>query len=86
MESHEVLSDLQTIFDELFLEPVRLAPELSAKEVDEWDSLLHISILAATEERFGIKFRTGEVEGTHNVGEFVALIRGHLDRKNGLSI
>jgi acyl carrier protein len=70
---------LQTIFDELFFEPVVLAPELSAKEVEEWDSLKHISLVIMVEERFGIKFRVGEVESTKNIGEFVALIRDRLE-------
>jgi acyl carrier protein len=74
-----VISRLQSIFDELFLDEVIVTPELSAKDVEEWDSLLHISLVVAIEERFGIKFRVGEVEATHNVGEFADLI---LERAN----
>jgi acyl carrier protein len=70
----EIISKLQQIFDDLFLEPVHLTPELSAKDVPEWDSLTHISLLLAVEKTFGIHFRVGEVEGTKNVGEFADLI------------
>ena len=73
-ESNEVLSRLQNIFDELFLDDVTVTPELSAKDVEEWDSLLHISLVVAVEEKFGVRFRVGEVEATKNVGEFVDLI------------
>ena len=65
---------MQVIFDELFLDEVTLTPELSAKDVEEWDSLLHISLVVTVEERFEVKFRVGEVEATQNVGEFVDLI------------
>ena len=65
---------MQIIFDELFLDEVKLTPELSAKDVEEWDSLLHISLVVTVEERFDVKFRVGEVEATQNVGEFVDLI------------
>jgi acyl carrier protein len=74
IDKTEVLSRLQVIFDELFLDEVTVTPELSAKEVEEWDSLLHISLVVTVEERFGVKFRVGEVESTQNVGEFVDLI------------
>lgn len=75
----EVLARLQTIFDELFLDEVKVTPELSANDVEEWDSLQHISLVVAVEERFNIKFRVGEVEATKNVGEFADLI---VQRKN----
>jgi acyl carrier protein len=74
MTQSEVIAKLQTVFDNIFLEPVTLAPELSATEVDEWDSLLQISIVVAVESAFGVKFRVGEVEATRNVGEFADLI------------
>ena len=74
MNQSDVISKLQTVFDNIFLEPVVLTPELSATEVDEWDSLLQISIVVAVESAFGVKFRVGEVEATQNVGEFADLI------------
>jgi Acyl carrier protein len=76
----EVLSRLQTVFDGLFLEEIKVTPELSARDVEEWDSLLHISLVVTIEEVFGIKFRVGEVEATENVGEFAELI---VERVNG---
>ena len=69
-----VLARLQSIFDGIFLDDVVVTPELSANDVEEWDSLLHISLVVAVEEAFGIRFRVGEVEATRNVGDFVDLI------------
>lgn len=74
LDKTEVLSRMQVIFDELFLDEVTVTPELSAKDVEEWDSLLHISLVVTVEESFEVKFRVGEVEATQNVGEFVDLI------------
>lgn len=70
----EVLSRVQAIFDELFFEEVIVTPELSAHDVEEWDSLLHISLVVTIEEVFKIRFHVGEVEATKNVGEFADLI------------
>jgi acyl carrier protein len=69
---------MQAIFDELFLDQVTLAPELTAKEVPEWDSLMQINILVAIEQHFKVRFRMGEVETTSNIGEFADLIARRL--------
>lgn len=74
LTKNEVLARLQTIFDELFLDEVVVTPELSAHDVEEWDSLQHISLVVTVEEVFNVKFRVGEVETTKNVGEFADLI------------
>jgi len=74
MNQAEVIAKLQTIFDTVFLEPVVLTPGLSAKDVPEWDSLMHISLMVTVEKAFTVRFRVGEVESTRNVGEFADLI------------
>lgn len=80
MNQTEVIARLQEVFDDVFLEPVELTPELSADDVEEWDSLIHIALVVAVEKSFDIRFRVGEVEGTKNVGEFANLI---VTRLNG---
>lgn len=74
MNQAEVIAKLQTVFDTVFLEPVVLTPTLTAKEVPEWDSLMHISLMVMVEKAFSVRFRVGEVEATRNVGEFADLI------------
>lgn len=81
MNQAEVIAKLQTIFDDLFLEPVSLTPVLSAKEVPEWDSLTHISLLVAVEKAFSVRFRVGEVENARNVGEFADLILKRMQER-----
>ena len=39
-----------------------LRPDLSANDIDEWDSLRHAQRIMAVEKAFGIRFKTGEVE------------------------
>lgn len=81
MNQTEVIAKLQTIFDNILLEPVVLTPEISAKDVPEWDSLLHISLMVAVEKAFAVRFRVGEVEATRNVGEFANLILKRLQER-----
>ncbi len=83
MQSKEqILERLQSIFDDIFLDDVVVTPELSANDVEEWDSLLHISLVVAVEEAFGIRFRVGEVEAAQNVSDFADIIIKRLDTQN----
>ena len=81
MTQTEAIAKLQTIFDDLFLEPPVLTPALTAKDVPEWDSLLHISLLVAVEKAFQVRFRVGEVEAAKNIGQFADLIVRRLTEK-----
>jgi acyl carrier protein len=74
MSKDEIYTRLQAIFDDVFMDEVRLTPELSAKDVEEWDSITHVSLVLAIEEKFGVRFRVGEVESAKNVGDLVDLI------------
>jgi len=79
MTQNEVIARLQPIFDDLFMEQVVLTPKLSADDVEEWDSILQISLLMAVERGFNIRFRVGEVEATKNVGQFADLIARRMN-------
>jgi acyl carrier protein len=74
MNRSSVLERLQSVCDDVFEDPVMVTPELSAKDVPEWDSFLQISLIVAVEKNFGVRFRMGEVEATRNLGEFADLI------------
>lgn len=52
-----------------------LTPSSVAGDFAGWDSFKHITIVVATELRFGIKFRTAEIESLREIGDFIALIR-----------
>jgi acyl carrier protein len=83
MDQTEVYKRLQDVFDRTFMDPVLLSPTLTAEEVEEWDSLTHVSLVLAVEEEFGIRFRVGEVEATKNVGDFAALIEKKAKDRRG---
>jgi len=74
MKIDEIYDRLQLVFDRIFMEEVKVKPDLSADDVEEWDSLFHVNLVLAVEEAFGIRFRVGEVESTRNVGELASLI------------
>lgn len=70
---------LQDVFDDPSME---VTDELTADDVERWDSLEHINIIIATENRFGIKFTTAEMsrlkEPGQNIGKFVGMIESKV--------
>lgn len=80
MQRQEVIAKLQEVFDGAFLQKVAVTPELSASDVEEWDSLTHVSLIIAVEQAFGVRFRVGEVEATSNVGDLADLILKRVEK------
>lgn len=64
--------------DVLDIDDLVLTPELSARDVAEWDSLSHIRLVVAVEQELGIRFIAGDIDSLENVGEFVELAASKL--------
>ena len=58
----------------MFDATIVIRPDLTAKEVDEWDSLNHVRLMLTVERTFGIKFSAAEIGKLKNVGDLVELI------------
>ena len=66
---------LTKVFREVFDDDsIELAPETTANDIDDWDSIEHINLIAAVEDAFGMRFQMREVSGMKNVGEMVQII------------
>jgi len=75
MSNDALYAKLTAIFHDVFDdEDIVVTPELTADDVDEWDSLSHIRLVVAIEKKFGLKFSAAEVGRLKNVGEFASLI------------
>lgn len=73
------LKQLQEIFQDVFDdESIMLKPEMSAKDIEDWDSLAQIQLIVAAERKWGVKFTTEEVGKLKNVGDFAALIDARI--------
>jgi len=78
----EIRDRLQNIFRDVFDDPsIILQDEMSAKDIEEWDSLTHIQLIVTTEQQFNIRFMTAEIAELKNVGEFLKLIKKKLEGK-----
>lgn len=79
MTENEIRTKLNETFRDIFDdETLEVTPEMTAADVEEWDSLSHISLIVAVEKAFGVRFNTGEVQALANVGDFLALIRSKV--------
>ena len=75
MTEAEIYQQLTEIFRDVFgRDDMELTPDLSAKDVAGWDSFKQIEIMIAVEERYGVKFRTRELESLQNVGDLVRAV------------
>jgi acyl carrier protein len=69
------LERLGDIFRDVFNdEDLVISRETSAKDVDEWDSVMHVSLIVNVEKVFGVRFSSSEVAKLQNVGELADLI------------
>ena len=76
MNEVEIYSKLKDVFADVFDdESVELGPNLTAKDVDGWDSLSHIRLILTVEKTFKVKFSTSEIGNLKNVGDMVTLIK-----------
>lgn len=76
MDEPQIYVRLAEIFQDVFDEDsIEVTPELSAKDIDGWDSLTHIRLILTIEKAFKIKFSTSEIGKMENVGDLVALIK-----------
>ena len=77
MDRAQILVQLSAIMQEVLDDPsVELTSATTADDVDGWDSLSNITFFVEVERRFGIKFKTAEIEEIHNVGDMVDMIVG----------
>jgi len=77
MTREEVYVRLNDIFQEVFDdEKIEVFDETTSDDIEDWDSLEHINLVAAIEQEFDIKFTMAQVVGMKNVGEMVDIILG----------
>ena len=76
MDEQQIYAQLEGIFQDVFDEDsIQLTPQLSAKDVDGWDSLTHIRLMLTVEKAFKIEFTSSEIGKLENVGDLVGLIK-----------
>lgn len=75
MSDSEILEKVaEVVRDCIDDDGIEIGMDTVAADVDGWDSLMHITILAALEDEFGVGFPLTKVRRAETVGDLVAMI------------
>jgi acyl carrier protein len=79
MTKEDVLTKLTSVFRDVFDdESLTITDETTASDIEDWDSLSHIDLIAAIEKQFAVKFTTREITDLKNVGDFTSVLAQKL--------
>jgi len=71
----EIRRRLNRVFQETFDdESIEIFDEMTAADLDEWDSLMHITLVVAVEKEFGLQLNAQEVGQLQNVGQMLRIL------------
>ena len=74
-----LMKKMEVIFRDVFDDDsICLTESTNAKDIEEWDSLTHISILASVQDEIGVSFDMDEIIAMKNVGDMMKAIEGKL--------
>jgi acyl carrier protein len=76
MNLDEIKKKLTQVFRDVFDDnSIELVRETTAADIEDWDSLSHITIIVAIEREFQIKLNLADIKPLRNVGEMLDLIQ-----------
>ncbi len=79
--NQEIFDRLNDIFRDVFDDDsLSVNENTTAKDIEDWDSLSHITLVGAVEDEFRMKFSMKEVVEMKNVGEMVQIIAARRKR------
>ena len=75
MTEQAILEAVQEIFRDNFDDDtLEITRATCADDIEDWDSLEHITLISAVEREFCMKFKMGEISSMKNVGEMASII------------
>lgn len=73
-----MLEELRAIFAETLGKPMpAFAPGLAFSALPGWDSVAHLALLLAVEQRLGVAFTAAEMVTMQTVGDLLAAVEAH---------
>ncbi len=69
---------LEAIFQSVIDDELSLSDEMTAADIEGWDSVAHINLMFSIESEFGIQFPGNELAEFRNIGELKQFL---LDRQ-----
>ncbi len=79
MNKDEILEKLVPIFKEVFEDKnLKISMDSNSDNINGWDSLNHIYLVVAIEEKFKMKFLAEDIQSWDNVGDMAEYISNHF--------
>ena len=79
MERVDVLNKLTIVFKTVFdNDTIELNDELTANDIERWDSLSHMILINEIETAFQIKFKLKELNKMQKVGDMIDMISSKI--------
>ena len=75
MEKEEILQQLSLIFEQVLKRSDRkIDYNMSAEDIDEWDSLTNMTIISEIEKKWGVHFKLRDIVRMKNIGDMIDVI------------
>lgn len=79
MERNEIIEKITSIFREVFGDKnIVVKDEMTAADVENWDSLTHMLMITKVEEDLGVKFKLKELNRLKKVGDLISIVESKL--------
>ncbi len=79
MDMNTIFKRLNKVFQDVFDDDtITVTPKTTANDIEDWDSLEHITLISAVEREFKMKFKMGEISSMKNVGEMAQIISSRV--------
>lgn len=80
MRREEIMAQLSEIFSDVFDEEITVTDEMTADDIEDWDSFEQINLVTAIEQTFHIKFKMEDVLNMKAVGDMADAIQEKLEK------
>jgi len=74
MNRSQIFSKIESICTQIFGEGTVITEKTSASDIEKWDSMNHVTLIAAIEKEFAVAFDIMEIIGMTTIGDFVDVV------------
>ena len=79
MNRTEILEKLNEVFHDVFdNNDIVVTEQTNANDIEEWDSLIQITLISAVEDEFDVSFDMKTVVSMKNVGDMIDAIEEQI--------
>jgi acyl carrier protein len=78
VNADDVRTRLAKVFQQVLGRAVELRDDMKPGDLEDWDSVMHVTIVLATEREFKIKFKGADIANIVSVGDLVKHVQAKV--------